>query len=88
MNPPEARQLLQEKINPKPLDDLTTKDAEQGAIYLCMVCGEEFEEGKNARGHAGCENHRKWVRHPKLPKGWTNPYKLVADNELGGANAY
>lgn len=87
MNLPEAQEQLIEKIEPKPLDDLTTQDPKKGAIYLCMECGEDFEEGKNARGHACQEEHRQWIRHSKLPNGWKSPYKKIADDEIGEFSA-
>lgn len=88
MNPPEGLQNLKEKVDPKPLDDLTRQDADKGSVYLCMVCGEEFRKGKKARGHAGVEDHRKWIRHSKLPKSWDNPYSMLAQQKQGVPDAY
>lgn len=84
-NPPKE---LVNKIEPKSLDDLTQSNPQKGAIYLCMVCGTEFEKGKNARGHACKNEHRRWIRHPKLPNTWNNPYKILAENKVEAPNAY
>jgi len=89
VNPPEPSEELIEKIDPKPLDELTEEAPQKGAIYLCMECAEEFEEGKKARGHACQNEHRNWIRHTKLPSNWNyNPYKLVAQSEAVTPNAY
>lgn len=85
MKPPTKNLVdLKDKVDPKPLDELTSLDAEKGKIYLCMDCGQEFEEGKNARGHACTQEHRRWIRHSKLPKSWDSPYRMLAEAHVSG----
>ena len=80
MKPAKIPDDLKDKVNPQPLEELTEGKAEKGCKYLCMVCGEEYEEGKKAKGHACQQNHRKWIRHTKMPSGWDNPYKLLVNS--------
>lgn len=63
-----------DRLQPQGLDNLLVDDASKGKCYTCLECGEPFTEGKSAKVHRSKTGHNCWVRHPKLPGNWTNPY--------------